>query len=285
MPTLNIKNIISEIFSKKLTSVKYDIRSDKLTAPIRLAVVADLHSVFYGEEQAELIEAIDAHNVDAVLLPGDIADDKTPLAGAEALFKGLAGKYPCYYVSGNNEYKSGRIDEIKSMIRAYGAAVLEGTSSEIELSGRKIAVFGVDDPMVFGVENIGGKAPKGWIDQFESCKAKNKLLKEKFCDRESYSILVSHRPELFKYYRNSGFDLVVAGHAHGGQVRIPGLINGLLAPGQGLFPKYAGGAYELGETVMVVSRGLCVNRLPRIFNPPELAIVEVRPGYLRNRSD
>ena len=285
MPMLNIKNTISKIFSKELTSVKYDIKSDKLTAPVRLAVVADLHSVFYGEEQAELIEAIDAHNVDAVLLPGDIADDKTPLSGAEALFKSLTGKYPCYYVSGNNEYKSGRIDEIKRMIRTYGAEVLEGSFSEIELNGRNIVVFGVDDPMVFGVENIGRTAPKGWIDQFESCKLKNKLLKEKFSDIESYSILVSHRPELFKYYRNSGFDLVVAGHAHGGQVRIPGLVNGLLAPGQGLFPKYAGGAYKLGETVMIVSRGLCINRLPRIFNPPELAVVEIKPESLRNRLD
>ena len=162
---------------------------------------------------------------------------------------------------------------------------MEGSFSEIELNGRNIVVFGVDDPMVFGVENIGRTAPKGWIDQFESCKLKNKLLKEKFSDIESYSILVSHRPELFKYYRNSGFDLVVAGHAHGGQVRIPGLVNGLLAPGQGLFPKYAGGAYKLGETVMIVSRGLCRNRLPRIFNPPELAVVEIKPEYLRNRLD
>ena len=90
-------------------------------------------------------------------------------------------------------------------------------------------------------------------------------------------MLLSHRPELVDIYRGSGFDLVVSGHAHGGQVRIPGLVNGLFAPCQGWFPQYAGGVYALGSTTLVVSRGLCRNELPRVFNRPELVVLTLSP--------
>ncbi|MDO4733224.1 MAG: metallophosphoesterase, partial [Bacillota bacterium] len=92
------------------------------------------------------------------------------------------------------------------------------------------------------------------------------------------SILLSHRPECTAFYESSGFDLELSGHAHGGQLRIPGLLNGLYAPNQGFFPKYAGGLYQLGKTSLLVSRGLCKSRLPRVFNRPELAIIELLPG-------
>jgi predicted MPP superfamily phosphohydrolase len=93
----------------------------------------------------------------------------------------------------------------------------------------------------------------------------------------SFKILVAHRPENIKHYREYSFDLVVSGHAHGGQVRIPYLINGLYAPNQGIFPKYAGGLYKHGSLTHIVSRGLSINpMLPRIFNPPELVIIEVK---------
>lgn len=81
-------------------------------------------------------------------------------------------------------------------------------------------------------------------------------------------------------YQGKGFDLVLAGHAHGGQWRIPGVLNGLLAPDQGLLPAYAGGLYALEDTTLVVSRGLAreSTRVPRLFNPPELVILDVIPA-------
>ena len=93
---------------------------------------------------------------------------------------------------------------------------------------------------------------------------------------------MSHRPDLADLYSGRGFDLVVCGHAHGGQVRIPGILNGLYAPNQGMFPKYAGGHYRLadGKTEMIVSRGLCKNSLPRIFNPPEVVVIDILPREL-----
>ena len=91
-----------------------------------------------------------------------------------------------------------------------------------------------------------------------------------------YKILIAHRPERIEDYKQYSFDLVLSGHAHGGQVRIPGIMNGLYAPHQGLFPKYAGGMYTHDNLTHIVSRGLSVNsRLPRIFNPPELVIISI----------
>ena len=90
-------------------------------------------------------------------------------------------------------------------------------------------------------------------------------------------MLLCHRPEYTADFRRSGYDLVVSGHAHGGQWRLPGVINGLYAPGQGLLPKYAGGLYDLGKTKLVVSRGLRQDYLPRVFNPPEVVLVRLLP--------
>lgn len=90
-------------------------------------------------------------------------------------------------------------------------------------------------------------------------------------------MLLSHRPELFETYQKYGFDLVLSGHAHGGQWRIPGVLNGLFAPDQGLFPEYAGGRYDYAEGTMIVSRGLAREStpVPRIFNRPEVVIVDI----------
>lgn len=92
-----------------------------------------------------------------------------------------------------------------------------------------------------------------------------------------YTILLTHRPERLDVYCQYGFDLVLAGHAHGGQWRIPGIVNGLWAPNQRLFPAYAGGRYEQNGTTMIVSRGLAREStwLPRWYNRPELVIIDL----------
>ena len=93
-----------------------------------------------------------------------------------------------------------------------------------------------------------------------------------------YTILLSHRPEMVDEYSRYSFDLVLSGHAHGGQFRIPYIINGVYAPHQGFFPKYASGMYYIGNTTMIVSRGLDKEaiKLPRMFNRPELAIIDLK---------
>lgn len=264
-------------FSQKLAVRYYVEETDKVTEPVRLAVLTDLHSTFYGKDQEELIRTLGSQDPDAVLLTGDIADDEVPHDGTKALLSVTGIQYPCFYVTGNHEYWSGEAEEIKEMIASYGVTVLEGESSLLSVNGQEIRICGVDDPDGFGRWfGLDSGAMAGWEEQLVNCRLA--------LDGEHYSVLLSHRPELVSYYTHqpgaetAGFDLVTAGHAHGGQVRIPGVLNGLLAPNQGWFPKYAGGRYELGDTVMIVSRGLCRNLLPRIFNRPELVVVDLIPA-------
>jgi predicted MPP superfamily phosphohydrolase len=95
-------------------------------------------------------------------------------------------------------------------------------------------------------------------------------------EEDKYSILLSHRPELFHIYVDNNIDLVLSGHAHGGQFRIP-FIGGIVAPNQGLFPKYDAGLFGEKETNMIVSRGIGNSIIPfRFNNPPEIIIIELQ---------
>lgn len=239
-------------------------RSAKISSPVRLLVIADLHSAWYGDNQEVLLEQIGAQEPDLLVLVGDIVDDKLPRDGAEALLESIGEQYPCYYVSGNHEFWSGEAEAIKTFIRSCNIQVLEGDTRILEVGsqGQKLCLSGVDDPDRETDDAF-------WRGQLESCvEARDDAL---------YTILLSHRPERVEDYAAGGFDLVLCGHAHGGQVRIPGLVNGLFAPDQGLFPAYAGGRYDLEDTVMIVSRGLSKKHLPRVCNRPELVVVDIVP--------
>jgi len=248
----------------------YVLSSKKLTDPVRLLILSDLHSSMYGRNQSLLLAKIRELKPDLVFLVGDIVDDKRPQEGALQLLEAMAPEYPCFYVTGNHEFWSGRADNIKNTIRSYGIEVLEGNCKTVTVGGQRIQVCGVDDPDGFEQENFFGQeiSPE-WDEQLERCK--------KQLNTDMFSILLSHHPERVSYYAGSGFDLVVSGHAHGGQIRVPWLLNGLYAPNQGFLPKYAGGVYDLGSSTMIVSRGLAKSFIPRIFNPPEIVLVSVEP--------
>ncbi|AEE95528.1 metallophosphoesterase [Mahella australiensis] len=251
----------------------YTEKSDKLTAPIRMMVLSDLHSTIYGKDQKDLIEIIHSQAPDVIFLVGDIADDRVPHDGTKQLIARIGKEYPCYYVSGNHEYWSGEIGTIKGMMRASGIMVLEGDSKVIEINGQSLRICGVDDPDGFlpPYKESGAVRPAHWSDQLEAC--------DKYTKDDIYTILLSHRPEKVNDYNKCRFDLILCGHAHGGQVRIPGILNGLYAPNQGFFPKYVGGYYKLENSTMIVSRGLVKNDIPRIFNPPEIVIIDVKPTH------
>lgn len=255
--------------SRELAIRHYKLSTSKITSPLRLLLITDLHSTKFGSDQGILLDAIKACRPDLILLAGDIADHKVPFEGAKLLFTQLAATYPCFYVSGNHEHWTGKMEALKRWLHTRGIIVLDGTTRTVTIAGQLLQVGGVDDPHRFTNSHHAIRLCDGWRKQFSACCAG--------VSPELYSILLSHRPELTGFYKKSGFDLVVAGHAHGGQVRIPGLCNGLFAPHQGLFPRYAGGCYTLGHTSMIVSRGLCLNRLPRVFNPPELVVIRLEP--------
>jgi Predicted phosphohydrolases len=249
--------------NNKLTVTEYTIRTGKTTAGIEIVLLTDLHSCSYGEGQNQLIEAINKQNPDIILMAGDIADDVLPDEKVIELLRGIAYKYPCYYVTGNHEFWSGRVDEQKEMFRAYGVNVLEGTGDTVYLNGQEILICGVDDP------------DGGW-EMFED--QLNNVAQ--FVQEDKYTILLAHRPELNEMYSTHLFDLVLSGHAHGGQWSIPLILpNGLFAPNQGIFPKYTKGICEFENTKMLVSRGLSreSTQVPRFFNPPELVVIHLVP--------
>lgn len=244
-----------------MVTVTYEMDSDQIASPICLALVTDLHSCDYGEGQGDLMAALQQADPDAVLLGGDIIDDDLPRDKAEEFVTQAAKIWPTFYVSGNHEYRREDMDDIKAFLRASGAVVLEGHCQTLTVNGQTIQLCGVDDPA-----GIGDPAFDRQL--FQACQETDPTL---------FTVLLSHRPERIDQYRAYGFDLVLSGHAHGGQWRIPGLLNGLLAPNQGLFPDYAGGRYDFPDYTFLVSRGLAreTTFVPRLFNPPELVIVHL----------
>lgn len=256
-------------YNDKLTVQQYTVETGKLANPIRIALITDLHSCKYGEEQQELIAAINAQNPDLVAFAGDIFDDDIPDDNTEYLLQGIAKKYPCYYVTGNHEFWSGSENfAVKmSILSKYNVTVLSGETEVVALKGSFINICGVDDP------DRSGKNTKDMESFTAQLEAAKESAPEEYC-----TVLLSHRPELMELYAEYGFDLVLSGHAHGGQWRIPDVLNGLFAPDQGLFPQYAGGEYQMADTTMIVSRGLAreTTFIPRLYNPPELVIVDLK---------
>ncbi len=250
------------ICNPMLQVTEYECESEEVTEDIRVALITDLHSCYYGKNQNRLLRQVHEATPDLVLLCGDIFDDRLSHERALTLVEELAKQYPCYYVSGNHEYWSGEIEEIKKMVRDAGAIVLEGTADSVVVRGQLVSVCGIDDPT-----DIGKHAMLNMLEKAALA-----------CAPDSYKILMAHRPEYIEEYLNYDFDLIVSGHAHGGQWRIPGILDGLYAPDQGLFPKYTAGCQVYEDTAFVISRGLSRENLPipRIFNRPELVIITIR---------
>lgn len=244
----------------------YTVASPKLTAEVRLAVVTDFHS---SDNADDVVAMVASCAPDAVLLVGDLFDDDTqnrPTERTLSLMRQLSALYPCYYVSGNHEAWTGEMDALYQQTEEAGVTVLRMSSGVLTVRGQRIALCGVPDPY----EMVFSGAP----DTEEQIR---QALED--VDSADFTVLLAHRPELLAKYAQFPFDLVVSGHAHGGQVRIPGVLNGLYAPNQGWFPKLAGGAYTQDGTTLIVSRGLAVRtRLPRIFNRPEVVLVRCVPA-------
>ena len=246
----------------------YTLETEKISSPVRIALVTDLHSCRYGEGQVELLDAIHTQKPDVILLGGDIFDDEIDDTHTDIFLSGIAGKYPIFYVTGNHEWWSGAeaFGAKMAILGKYGIPVLSQEAVTLNMRGEMLTICGVDDPESHLLDSAALHYDAR-LDQ---------VLTEAV--EEQYTILLAHRPEYFPSYSARDFDLTLCGHAHGGQWRIPYVLNGLIAPNQGLFPQYAGGLYEKNGTTMLVSRGLAreTTWVPRIFNRPELVIVEIQ---------
>jgi predicted MPP superfamily phosphohydrolase len=242
------------------------IQDQKITEPFHgftIVQVSDLHNAQFGRGQAELIRQVRAARPDLIAVTGDLVDSRrTDIGTAMEFIEAAVQIAPVYYVTGNHESRVSAYAALEEQMQQAGVTILHDRSVQLERGDASIRLSGLDDPAF--------TARAGTADA--SAVAEDTRL-QALADDSQFTILLSHRPELFAVYAANNIDLVLCGHAHGGQIRLP-LIGGLVAPNQGFLPKYSEGIYKDGRTDMIVSRGLGNSLFPfRINNRPELVIV------------
>jgi predicted MPP superfamily phosphohydrolase len=250
-------------FDQRIVIKHYTLVGNSLSESQKLRIVqlSDLHSTTYGEKQKKLINKVKSQKPNLIVLSGDILDDYVPNKPVKYLLEGIVNLAPTYYVVGNHEIWSNDLSSKLDLLKAAGVVVLRDQDDLVKINGVNIHIIGLDDPYSNG---------------FLSDLNKKKLNLSYDNEPNDLKIMLSHRAELHQIYKGFSPDLSFSGHAHGGQVRIPFLMNGLLAPDQGWFPKYAGGIYVFENYTHIVSRGLSINpRLPRVFNRPEIVVVDM----------
>ena len=232
----------------------------------RIAHVSDLHNAELGDGNERLLAMLREAKPDMIAITGDMIDSrKTDVAVALAFAEEAVQIAPCYYVTGNHEARVSEYDDLKVGLEACDVIVLENARVQIEVSGEFITILGVDDPS-FHTDYLFG----------DDAAVISSTLAEIRTEADGFTVLLSHRPEVFDTYVASGMNLVLSGHAHGGQFRLP-FLGGLVAPNQGFFPEYDSGLYTEGGTNMIVSRGLGNSAFPfRFNNRPEVLIIELQ---------
>lgn len=244
----------------------YTIASNRLPesfSDFRIAQVSDLHNAEMGGGNEKLLAILRGSEPDIIVITGDMVDSyHTDIDIALRFSEAAMEIAPCYYVTGNHEARISEFDDLKAGLEAAGVIFLENKRIELEQEGEVIALLGVCDPS-FQTDYLFG----------DSASVISGTLQELTAADDAYTILLSHRPELFDTYVKSGVDLVFSGHAHGGQFRLP-FVGGLVAPNQGLFPEYDAGLFTEGNTTMVVSKGVGNSIIPvRFNNRPEIIVV------------
>ena len=232
----------------------------------RIAHVSDLHNAQIGRDNEKLLTMLRDTDPDIIAITGDLIDSRNTNIDTVLKFIQEAVKIaPCYYVTGNHEARISEYDDLKTGLVSVGVIVLEDASTRISIAGDTITLIGVNDPS-FQTDYLFGDAET----------VINTKLTQLHTSQDSYTILLSHRPELFTTYKNHNMDLILSGHAHGGQFRLP-FIGGIAAPNQGLFPEYDSGIYTNGNTSMLVSRGIGNSIFPiRFNNRPEVILIELK---------
>lgn len=225
----------------------------------RIAHVSDLHNAEMGTDNRELLAILEEAEPDMIAITGDLIDSRnTDIAVALRFVQSAMEIAPCYYVTGNHESRIHDYPELKAGLLELGVVVLENASASIGRNGQSITLLGVNDP------------------DFASNSLLQNTLQDLAETAQGFTVLLSHRPELFDIYANCNIGLVLSGHAHGGQFRLP-FVGGLYAPHQGFLPEYDAGMYTQDSTCMIVSRGIGNSIFPlRFNNRPEVIIIELK---------
>lgn len=243
---------------------RYVVKSKKIKSDVKIVLISDVHSMRFG--QNKLIRLTKKVNPNIIILAGDIFDAKRKTKYADEFLEKLPKNISTFYVTGNHEHKNERISEYMDILKKYEhIKVLDGTKKFIK-SENSICVCGISDPMKRVKDDV--------------CYNYKSVIANNFSNiGDSYNILIAHSPFYVKDYLQGDFDLVLSGHTHGGQVRIPILLNGLFNRSWGFFPPYCGGKYiHENGMVHIVSRGAANNPwwCPRVFNRREIVCVTLK---------
>ena len=251
-----------------LTESHYEIKSERIAGDVSIVHLSDLHTESFGRGNHYLIDRIAAISPDLIAITGDLVDkstdEQTAYTYSFELAKALTAIAPVYFVSGNHENVS-LMPTVSLALSSAGATVIDNTFTDITIRNNEIRLAGIADYNFFN----------DWVSGDYATALRFSEMLDTLAKSDKYTVLLSHEPQLFDLYSQHGFEVVLCGHAHGGQIRLP-FLGGLAAPGQGLFPKYDSGEFVLGKTTMIVSRGLGNSVFPlRLFNYPELNIIKL----------
>lgn len=254
---LAVLGVFLHLQNTLLTKTHLVIEDESFQAPLRVVHLSDLHGATFGPQNSRLLEKVKEEAPDLIFFTGDLADRRdTSWEDAVQTLAKLQEIAPVYYVSGNHEYGREDREALFSAVAKAGICVLRHETQTVYCKGMRLDIAGLDEV------GYGVLTPQ-FLSNFEK--------------RPGYKILLSHFPENIHLYSAYDIDTVFSGHAHGGQFRFP-LLGGIYSPGQGLFPKYYQGLYQVQDTKLVVSRGLGNSRFPfRLFNYPDIVVVDFRP--------
>lgn len=230
----------------------------------KIVQVSDFHNEKSTRLTSDLIYNIGQENPDMIVITGDLVDSRrTDIGQSISFVKEIVKIAPVYYINGNHESRISGYELLKEELEELGVVILENSVETIEMNDAVINLIGIEDPSFIHT---------GVVNDAEIVKAELGQLQY---DESTFNILLSHRPELFATYVEENMNLVLTGHAHGGQIRLP-FVGGLVAPNQGVLPEYTEGEFIQNETAMIVSRGIGNSIFPfRVNNRPELVVISL----------
>lgn len=259
-----------------LTVTHFAVSSDKISEPVRIVLVSDLHDHEFGQQNEKLIREIEAQKPDLIVLDGDMLNDNSPDSHVPVdLVSGLQGIAPVYYALGNHErsYMQAGHPELLSELEAAGAIIMSHNVEDLEIRGNRIQLGGIYE-YAFETSMQDAESSALAVEYMERYTAE--------ADDGEYKLMLAHRPESLYCFQFADklwhLDLVLSGHLHGGQVIVP-FVGGLYSSLEDWFPNYDYGQFEIGSCTMVITRGLSSNpkALPRLNNPPEVVVIDLKP--------
>ena len=240
--------------NKGLTVTQYKVTNSKNSSTLRIVQISDLHNASFGRDNKWLLDKVRKEKPDIIVITGDLVDSgHTDISTAVSLVDALTDIAPTYYVNGNHEpwLDAATEESLYDSIEKAGAVLLMNTYTRLE---GNIILAGLDD------SSLNDNTLMEMLQNAED---------------DCYVILLAHEPQYINNYAAGGADLVLTGHVHGGQFRLP-IAGGLLSPEHGFFPEYSEGLVRSGNTDMIISRGLGNSVIPlRLFNRPEIVSVDI----------